>query len=84
MPAISGRGARHGDGSGGGVIRNVLSAEIPFVLRRGNLYASTVIVGRLGVPRARSTRGRRRADGVARRHGADRARLAAGGMAHSL
>ena len=32
-------------GVGGGVIRDVLSAEIPFVLRRGNLYASTVIVG---------------------------------------
>jgi len=30
---------------GGGVIRDVLSAEIPFVLRRGNLYASTVILG---------------------------------------
>ena len=29
----------------GGVIRDVLSAEIPFVLRRGNLYASAVIVG---------------------------------------
>jgi len=32
-------------GVGGGVIRDVLSAEIPFVLRKGNLYASTVIVG---------------------------------------
>src|SRR5690349_19662338 len=30
---------------GGAVIRVVLSAEIPFVLRRGNLYASTVIFG---------------------------------------
>ena len=46
-------------GVGGGVIRDVLSAEIPFVLRRGNLYASTVIVGvgaylaleAVGVPR---------------------------------
>ena len=46
-------------GVGGGVIRDVLSAEIPFVLQRGNLYASTVIVGiaayltleSLGVPR---------------------------------
>ena len=46
-------------GVGGGVIRDVLSAEIPFVLRRGNLYASTVIVGvaaylaleSVGVPR---------------------------------
>src|SRR5690349_7445977 len=32
-------------GVGGGVIRDVLSAEVPFVLRRGNLYASTVILG---------------------------------------
>ena len=32
-------------GVGGGVIRDVLSAEVPFVLRRGNLYASAVIVG---------------------------------------
>lgn len=46
-------------GVAGGVLRDVLSAEIPFVLRRGNLYASTVIVGvaaylaleRAGVPR---------------------------------
>src|SRR5688572_2139917 len=35
-------------GVGGGVIRDVLSVEIPFVLRRGNLYASTVIVGIAG------------------------------------
>ena len=32
-------------GVAGGVIRDLLSAEIPFVLRRGNLYASAVIVG---------------------------------------
>lgn len=32
-------------GVGSGVIRDVLSAEIPFVLRRGNLYASAVIFG---------------------------------------
>src|SRR5687768_326387 len=32
-------------GVGGGVIRDVLSAEIPFVLRSGNLYASAVIAG---------------------------------------
>ena len=32
-------------GVAGGVIRDVLSAEIPFVLRRGNLYASAVILG---------------------------------------
>jgi uncharacterized membrane protein YeiH len=35
-------------GVGGGVIRDVLSAEIPFVLRRGNLYASAVIIGIAG------------------------------------
>jgi len=35
-------------GVGGGVIRDVLSAEIPFVLRRGNLYASAVIIGIVG------------------------------------
>jgi len=46
-------------GVGGGVIRDVLSAEVPFVLRRGNLYASAVIFGiaaylllvSVGVPR---------------------------------
>jgi len=32
-------------GVGGGVMRDVLSADIPCVLRRGNLYASTAIVG---------------------------------------
>ena len=50
-------------GVGGGVIRDVLSAEIPFVLRRGNLYASTVIVGiagylvleSIGVPRQQAS-----------------------------
>ena len=67
-------------GVGGGVIRDVLSAEVPFVLRRGNLYASAVIVGialylALGV-------GRRRApDGVALRHGGDRSAAPRG---HSL
>ena len=46
-------------GVGGGVIRDVLSAEVPLVLRRGNLYASAVIFGiaayllleSVGVPR---------------------------------
>ena len=50
-------------GVGGGVIRDVLSAEIPFVLRRGNLYASAVIAGiavylaleSIGVPRQPSS-----------------------------
>jgi len=32
-------------GVAGGVIRDVLSAQIPFVLQRGNLYASAVILG---------------------------------------
>lgn len=32
-------------GVGGGVIRDVLTAEVPLVLRSGNLYASTVIIG---------------------------------------
>ena len=32
-------------GSAGGAVRDVLSAEIPFVLRRGNLYASAAIAG---------------------------------------
>lgn len=32
-------------GSAGGVIRDVLSAEIPLIFRRGQLYASTAIVG---------------------------------------
>lgn len=32
-------------GAAGGAIRDVLSAEVPLVLRRGNLYASAAIVG---------------------------------------
>ena len=32
-------------GAAGGVVRDVLSAEIPHVLRRGNLYASAAIAG---------------------------------------
>lgn len=46
-------------GVAGGVVRDVLSAEIPLILRRGNLYASAAIAGatayllleRAGVPR---------------------------------
>ena len=34
-------------GVAGGVLRDVLSAEIPLVLRRGNLYASAAITGTL-------------------------------------
>lgn len=32
-------------GSAGGAVRDVLSAEVPLVLRRGNLYASAAIAG---------------------------------------
>jgi uncharacterized membrane protein YeiH len=32
-------------GAAGGIVRDVLSAEIPLVLRRGNLYASAAIAG---------------------------------------
>ena len=32
-------------GSAGGVVRDILSAEIPLVLQRGNLYASAAISG---------------------------------------
>lgn len=32
-------------GAAGGAVRDVLSAEIPLVLRRGNLYASAAILG---------------------------------------
>jgi uncharacterized membrane protein YeiH len=50
-------------GAAGGVVRDVLSAEVPYVLRRGNLYASAAIAGTavyflldgLGVARGAST-----------------------------
>jgi uncharacterized membrane protein YeiH len=50
-------------GAAGGVVRDVLSAEIPLILRRGDLYASAAILGTggyfalvaIGVPRAWST-----------------------------
>jgi uncharacterized membrane protein YeiH len=46
-------------GSAGGAVRDVLCAEIPYVLRRGNLYATAALAGgvayvalqRAGVPR---------------------------------
>ena len=46
-------------GVAGGVVRDVLSAEIPLILRRGQLYASAAIAGaavylfleRVGIPR---------------------------------
>ena len=34
-------------GVAGGALRDILSAEIPLVLRRGNLYASAAIAGTL-------------------------------------
>lgn len=50
-------------GAAGGALRDVLSAEIPMVLRRGNLYASAAIAGTalyfllqgMGVPRHAAT-----------------------------
>jgi uncharacterized membrane protein YeiH len=45
LPAISGIVLGTVTGSAGGVVRDVLSAEIPLVLRRGNLYASAAILG---------------------------------------
>lgn len=45
LPALSGVLLGTMTGSAGGAIRDVLSAEIPLVLRRGNLYASCAIVG---------------------------------------
>lgn len=59
LPALSGVLLGTMTGAAGGAIRDVLSAEIPLVLRRGNLYASCAIVGtstyfvleRLGLPR---------------------------------
>lgn len=46
-------------GVAGGVVRDILTAEIPLILRRGNLYASAAIAGavtyllleRVGLPR---------------------------------
>jgi len=34
-------------GAAGGVVRDILSAEVPLVLRKGNLYASAAIAGTL-------------------------------------
>jgi uncharacterized membrane protein YeiH len=59
LPAVSGVVIGTITGSAGGVVRDVLSAEIPLVLRRGNLYATAAITGTaiyfalvtLGVPR---------------------------------
>jgi uncharacterized membrane protein YeiH len=45
LPAVSGIVLGTITGSAGGVVRDVLSAEIPLVLRRGNLYATAAIAG---------------------------------------
>lgn len=59
LPALSGVLLGTMTGAAGGAVRDMLSAEIPLVLRRGNLYASCAIVGtstyfvleQLGLPR---------------------------------
>jgi uncharacterized membrane protein YeiH len=63
LPAVSGIVLGTVTGAAGGVVRDVLSAEIPLVLRRGNLYASAAILGTsiyfalvtAGAPRAWAT-----------------------------
>jgi uncharacterized membrane protein YeiH len=45
LPPISGIVLGTITGSAGGVVRDVLIAEIPLVLRRGNLYATAAIAG---------------------------------------
>jgi uncharacterized membrane protein YeiH len=45
LPAVAGIVLGTVTGSAGGVVRDVLSAEIPQLLRRGNLYASAAIAG---------------------------------------
>jgi uncharacterized membrane protein YeiH len=63
LPAISGIVLGTVTGAAGGVVRDVLSAEIPLILRPGNLYASAAILGTggyfalvaAGVPRAWAT-----------------------------
>lgn len=45
LPALAGIVLGTITGSAGGAVRDVLSAEIPLVLRRGNLYASAAIAG---------------------------------------
>jgi uncharacterized membrane protein YeiH len=63
VPALGGIVLGTITGAAGGVVRDMLSAEIPHVLRRGNLYASAAIAGTgvyfaleaLGLARAVST-----------------------------
>jgi len=45
LPAVSGVVLGTVTGSAGGIVRDILSAEIPLVLRRGNLYATAAIAG---------------------------------------
>lgn len=45
LPAVAGVVLGTITGSAGGAVRDILSAEIPLVLRRGNLYASAAILG---------------------------------------
>jgi uncharacterized membrane protein YeiH len=45
LPAASGVLLGTVTGTAGGVVRDVLSAEVPLILRRGNLYASAAIAG---------------------------------------
>lgn len=63
LPPVAGIVLGAVTGSAGGAVRDVLSAEIPLVLQRGNLYASAAILGTgayfvlvaLGIPRGPST-----------------------------
>ena len=60
LPPISGVLLGTVTGTAGGVVRDVLSAEVPLLFRGGNLYASAAIAGtsayfllqQIGVPRA--------------------------------
>jgi uncharacterized membrane protein YeiH len=45
LPAVSGVLLGTVTGTAGGVVRDVLSAEVPLILRRGNLYATAAIAG---------------------------------------
>lgn len=59
LPAVSGVLLGTVTGTAGGVVRDVLSAEVPLLFRGGNIYASAAIAGttayflleQLGVPR---------------------------------
>jgi len=63
LPAAAGIVLGTITGSAGGAVRDVLSAEIPLVLQRGNLYASAAILGTgayfslvaVGTPRSLAT-----------------------------